>query len=252
MSVLLQYIIVTLALILISLFIVYLWKRKNFKFNKVISIYEKDLHDLKDSNEQYVEERKVLIQEIHHRVKNNLQIIASLLRVLVRNSEEKKIVFNPNEMLDRINSISELQNLIYGDGEINKLKIEEYLTALIRGVLISKQRFSDHTKIIIRKGNVDIDINALVPLSIIIHELVLLSIINSSNEYDLSLIELNFKEGKHFIYMNYSDSGSFTLAENNLEESLIDIFTEQLNGSYTIEKDNQLSTFRFKFSKKMY
>ena len=125
-------------------------------------------NDLKRS----LDEKDILLSEIHHRVKNNLQIISSLLRLhsnYTTNTESQEIF---GECSQRIESMALLYEKIYGSHNLSEIELEEYLNDLVVGLLSSYGIKNDTISVNINTHSISLDIDSIVPCSLIMQELI--------------------------------------------------------------------------------
>jgi len=214
---------------------------------KMRSIAFQELSNEKVIVEKQHVEKTVLLQEIHHRVKNNLQVIISLLRIQSQDlkSEEAKKSFN--EAISRVMTMSLIHKKMYEREELSRINLNDYLTTLIDDMLLSS----------ITSGKVSVSFNILTeeigsktiaPLALIINELVSNSL---KHAFDGDgKIEIQFRTVKeHQFELLYSDDGLWKeREEGTFGLQLIDIFTEQLDGVYKRETTENGTTYRFLIS----
>jgi two-component sensor histidine kinase len=137
-----------------------------------------------------LKEREVLIREVHHRVKNNLQIISSLLNL----QSEKTEGHNPKEILQisqsRIEAMSMIHENLYKSANLSKISFREYVDNLCKYIETS---FSlSEKKIDLQRSidDIEVDIDQLVPCGLIMNELVTNSIKHAFDIEDNKLIRI--------------------------------------------------------------
>lgn len=223
--------------IIVGFFI--LWNRSlQREIRKRLEV-EKEMKGVLNKLQQQNDERKILLQEIHHRVKNNLQIIVSMLKLQAANDAED---FNLDDTINRINSISLIHEMIYKSENISTDNVSTYFSALIDKI-ISSQTSEKKIEVIVKADDDNIGLKTLVPIAIILNELVVNSIKHGFSETDSGTIKLEFSSNNGTINMIYSDNGRWKGDEDKegFGTSLIQIFTEQLDGSYTRDLSNGTS-----------
>jgi len=117
-------------------------------------------------------EKEVLLQEIHHRVKNNMQIISSLLNLQKRHVNEEESVNVLMESRNRVKSMAMIHEKLYQSGNLTNLKFSEYIPRLVSDLLYSYNIPQDQIKIVIKVEDVKLNIETAVPCGLIINELV--------------------------------------------------------------------------------
>ncbi|MFB0525775.1 MAG: histidine kinase dimerization/phosphoacceptor domain -containing protein [Phycisphaerae bacterium] len=135
----------------------------------------KDITDRKRTEDQIkksLREKEVLLREIHHRVKNNMQVISSLLRLQSRVLEDARVVEIFKECQDRVRSMSLIHETFYRSKDLLNIDFAEYIRELADGLVRS---FGiDATKIAIKidvKG-VSLGINLAIPCGLLVNELI--------------------------------------------------------------------------------
>jgi len=154
-------------------------------------------------------EKEILLQEIHHRVKNNLQIISSFLRLHSYSIKDSKYEEVFKDCSLRIQSMAMLYEKIYESSELDRLDFRKYLDDLAVGLLRSYGINNHQIDINIQSGNLILDINSLVPCSLIIQELVSNSLKHAfpngrKGEINVSLLN---KENPNDIELVVNDNG---------------------------------------------
>lgn len=191
------------------------------------------------------QEKTVLLQEIHHRVKNNLQVIISLLRIQAEKLKSKEAIHSFNEAVNRILSMALIHQKMYEKESLVKIALEDYLSSLIKDIISSYDtNASKELKLDIKLDA--LGPNSIVPFALIINELVSNSLKhafdNKKGEIKISVAPTNEKE----FQLTYSDNGVWKEAEeDSFGLQLITIFTEQLEGRYNLEKDNSGTHYTF-------
>jgi len=200
-------------------------------------------------------EKEVLLKEVHHRVKNNLQLVSSLLNLQAQTIKDPQVLKAIQESQNRIESISLIHKNLYTNPNIGKIDIAEYINNLVTGILISYQITPGQISLQTNIDSVILNIDQAIACGLIINELISNSLKHAfsdtvSGEISISL----YKNKNHDIEIIIRDNG-IGLADNigwnttsSLGLSLVyDLVTEQLEGSITIER-NQGTIFNIQFS----
>jgi len=201
--------------------------------------------------EKLVKEKTVLLQEIHHRVKNNLQVITSLLRMQSGKtvSDETKIHFE--DAINRIMTMALIHQRMYEKDNLGEIDLNEYLLALVAGL---KNSTSPEFKITfdLQTSVEKVGMKSIVPLALIITELVTNSIKHAFDASDKEpLIKVNISEinaDPGFFTLNYFDNGKWKTNEvASFGIELIEMLTEQLEGNFDLVKNDLGSNYLFSF-----
>lgn len=134
----------------------------------------RDITDLKRAEKRLqasLQEKEVLLKEIHHRVKNNLQIVYSLLRLQRRKLKDQLAANALLESQSRIESIALIHEKLYQSEDLSRINLAEYIPSLVTN-LFSTYNFS-HTQIALRTeiGPIFLDIDKAIRCGLIINEL---------------------------------------------------------------------------------
>ncbi len=143
-------------------------------------------------------EKELLVQEVHHRVKNNLQIISSLLNLQSSYINDDKSREDLRESENRVKSMSMVHEGLYRSNDLSKINFQTYLKNLITKLSISYGIDSDKIKINLEISNIKIAIDTAIPLGLLITEILTNSIKyafpNGKGKIDL----LFWKEDRYF------------------------------------------------------
>ena len=193
----------------------------------------KSLRNLKDSNTRLREindHKSVLIQEIHHRVKNNLQVIISLLKLHANEISDEKALVMIENFKRRLHSISIMHEMMYTNKAVGNIDFDKFVSKLVKNIMISQQSdFPVEVKVDAVESN--FKNAAIVPLALIIHELISNSLEHAFSENNEGTIYVSLKkENNHFV-LTYSDNGNWTQSNiKSFGSELIDLLTQQLSG----------------------
>jgi two-component sensor histidine kinase len=193
------------------------------------------------------EEKKLLVKEIHHRVKNNLQIVISLLRLQKSELQSTEAKKHFNDAINRIFVMALIHNKLYPLLETTNVNVHEFITDLGSKII----HISDLSDSVTLKVNSEIEkvgLKLINPLSLLVNELISNStkhaFKNGKGTITIDIFRVQNNENIIFIY---SDDGIWTEKKenhSNLGMGLIDTLTEQLEGEFS--RENSKYTFKFK------
>lgn len=134
-----------------------------------------------------LEEKEILLKEIHHRVKNNLQVISSLLYLQSRNIQDDAIksIFGESQM--RVRSLALVHEKLYQSSDFSKIDFSDYIKNLLSHIRSSYKTTSEFIEIILELEKVYLSVDKAVPLGLILNELL-------SNSFKYAFPE-NSKDG---------------------------------------------------------
>ncbi len=197
--------------------------------------------------EKQNQEKDVLIDEINHRVKNNLQFIAAILELQLDNQVSNDIIQALLGTSRRIKAMSLVHELLYNKQEQDGLSIRAYIHELVEH--LTEMAIDDSHPVNIEMDVDDISINSktALPLGMIISELVSNSLKHAFKgiEDPEVRIELKHNPVTGVYRLKVSDNGNGyqpkTGGSNGLGRNLVDIFSRQLGGEYTIQSEKHFT-----------
>jgi PAS domain S-box-containing protein len=139
----------------------------------VLTIF-RDITERKQAQERILaslEEKEVLLKEIHHRVKNNLQIVSSLLYLQSRKTEDDTVLQVLRESQNRIKSMALIHEKLYHSHDFTQIDFADYIRSLV-GHLMHTYRTVGGVSLKVDVGQVSFGLDKAIPLGLIINELV--------------------------------------------------------------------------------
>jgi two-component sensor histidine kinase/DNA-binding response OmpR family regulator len=187
-------------------------------------------------------EKDILLKEIHHRVKNNLQIILSFISLQKNNKAQKDPVDIIHTIENRIRSISIVHELVYQTQSISEIDIYKYIKILINQIL-SQYNLLNKVSFTIDADNICLDINLMVPVGIILNELTTNAVKHGFNE-NKGKISISISKKDDIYTLIFSDNGKgidsiFDINKvETLGMNLIYSLARQIDGEAKVESDN--------------
>ncbi|GAX35974.1 PAS domain-containing protein [Nodularia sp. NIES-3585] len=148
---------------------------KHSEYGKVFVAVHQDITEQKQADEKIkvsLKEKEVLLKEIHHRVKNNLGIVSSLLQMQCRRTEDSQATTILKDSQNRIASIALVHEKLYGSEELGDIDFAQYIPDLITHLFDSYNVSSNRIKLNIQVDHASLDIETAIPCGLIINELV--------------------------------------------------------------------------------
>jgi len=229
------FIIVLLSLIIGGAFLLYLKNRKIDKQNKTIN---RQLVELSKTLEQ----KQMLLSELQHRVKNNLQHVISILEI-----QKESVDFNNIDELirgnqNRIHSMALLHKKLNVSDNVNDVDLKRYITELSELV---KESYDNHKKKISLNIKCDVDtisIEKALPLGLIITELVSNSMKHAFKKQNIGIITIEISKNEAGNILYYADNGigfDFNkVIEKGLGQEIIKGLIDQLSGNVATKNNN--------------
>ena len=203
----------------------------------------------KNMVEKHVQEKTVLLQEIHHRVKNNLQVVTSLLRMQSGNSVSTETKKHFEGAVNRIMTMALVHQKMYENENLAEINLNDYLTSLVDDINSSASS-EFNIKFDIKTSIEEVGMKSIVPLALIVNELVTNSIKHAFNEDNkepnIKLIINEIDNDSGFFKLEYSDNGQWKpTSGSSFGSELIEVLTEQLEGSLDLVKTDLGTTYTF-------
>jgi two-component sensor histidine kinase/putative methionine-R-sulfoxide reductase with GAF domain len=210
------------------------------------------IRKLKDTNEELVEKEKekaILLKEIHHRVKNNLQIVSSLLSLqssYVENVDDKKSFL---DCQNRILSMSAIHEQLYLKDHFGYIDMKSYIEDLCLRLQTSMVHKKEIT-FCFDVQNLSFDIDTAVPIGLIITELITNSLKHAFTEPDGKIIvHLAFDSTLGNI-LEIADNGKgfdINTRIDSMGMTIIDTLAEQIEGVLKIQSNKEGTSVRLTF-----
>ncbi|MEQ8469699.1 MAG: histidine kinase dimerization/phosphoacceptor domain -containing protein [Marinoscillum sp.] len=230
----LLFIVAILGLILLLSIGIWLYRQK-IKFNTILTSKNATISAA-------LTEREVLLKEIHHRVKNNLQIISSLLNMQSRFIEDKTAVDAVKEGRNRVKSMALIHQKLYQQENIKGINMPEYVENLTNALLKSYKIPHDQLHVIQEVQPISLDIDTAIPLGLILNELLTNSLKYAFPENQPGELSIRLNEHNESLLLEVQDNGKgFTRNENNQNSfglTLIDSLAEKLNARVDLIQEN--------------
>jgi PAS domain S-box-containing protein len=200
-----------------------------------ISIFSKDITERVKSEQKIknaLKEKEVLLAEIHHRIKNNLAMVSSLLQLQelnISNHEAKDALVQSRK---RIKSTALIHELLYRSESFQHINLKDYLSELFDHLKIN-----DAVQLVITGDPVVLDLTTAMPLGLMLNEIMLNSFKHSHIDSSNGRTEISTAIKNNILTIEYCDCGGVFPEEVDFRNSqttgltLIHTFAEQLNGS---------------------
>ena len=230
-----------IGLLLVSVFLIFRIKKQS-----------KVLEHKNNQINKTLKEKELLVREVHHRVKNNFQIVASLLELQSKGIEDEKALALANEGKNRVKSMALIHQKLYqtDDGLIN---FDEYIVLLIKEIsaLFASDKNIETT---IVSENMLFDVDTAIPLGLIVNELITNAYKYAFTENDKQhTLDISITKEEEFFKLVVSDNGNGLTETIDVKKikslglRLVSRLTRQLHGKFEIKsQDGATVTILFK------
>ncbi|EKF85995.1 PAS domain S-box protein [Methanobacterium formicicum] len=221
---------------------------------------KKAIDNLKSS----VNEKEILIKEIHHRVKNNMQIISSLLSLQSQHLTEDEEVAQDvlKESQNRVKSMAMIHEKLYQSKDFTHIKFEDYIKRLISNLFYSYDTKMEQIKLRVDVEDIDLNMETAIPCGLIISELFSNSLKyafpeGKSGEIRVSLKKYQDNEQEWNYILTVQDNGIGLPADFDFRNTrtlgleLVNSLTKQIDGTLELDR-NHGTTFKITFKELKY
>lgn len=187
-------------------------------------------------------EKEALLKEIHHRVKNNLMVISSLLNLQSGSITDDNTKSAVKESQSRVKSMALIHQLLYQSEMFSSIDFPKYLEQLMSSLHSTYSKPGKNIKYIIQADNIKLDIDTAIPLGLITNELATNAYKYAFSESTQGKIEIDFRRtNDHKYLLRISDDGKGLPKDFNLDNSntlglkLVKILTKQIKAKLSCE-----------------
>ena len=210
---------------------------------QILQVKNRNISKLNRSIENRLTERDTLIKEIHHRVKNNLQVVASLLSLQSSfiKDEQIKMLFRYSQY--RINSMGIVHEMLYKSDDLNRIDYGAYIRELVNVLIMSMKGDKSKIALVTEVKNIFLNIDTSIPLGLMVNEIITNSLKYGFSDSEEGTITVMMNKLSTFTYeLKIGDNGSGIPSHVNFRNTkslglkLIHKLALQLHGN--IEMDN--------------
>ena len=236
----LWFIFVSVIAVGIALYLIVKFRVASLEKKKLKVLVDEQTKELKGA----LEEKEVLIKEIHHRVKNNLAVISGLLEMQSWSLESEEARKALNESKLRVLAIAKIHENLYQNKDLGKIDFENFLNELKNGIVAAMQVDGKNIELdlIVDSGLIRLD--QAIPCGLIINELLTNSFKHAFNSMNEGRIVIKFTENEDYLFLSVSDNGIgideklMESKKSSLGITLIESLVVQLNAELKIKSDN--------------
>lgn len=223
-------------------------EKRNRELELQVTSRTEEIEEQKTVIEKSLQEKEVLLKEIHHRVKNNLQIIYSLLNLQKSSIEDLSAIKAIETGQGRISSMSIVHEILYSSSDLKEIELSQYIQNLVDHISESYHTSDTRIDTAFNLEDCKLDINIAIPLGLTLNEIVSNAYKHAFNQATSGLISIKTSLVKNVLNLDISDNGTGFNADSSKPDSLglqlVDDMIRQLKGSKEIIVDNG-TTFRF-------
>jgi two-component sensor histidine kinase/PAS domain-containing protein len=221
-----------------------------------LAIYFQDItirKQMEESLRQSLHEKQILLQEIHHRVKNNLQVVASLLGLQARGISDPELRILFKESQNRVRSMALIHEKLYRSETLADVDLNSYIQDLVAELVDFHRLDKEKVTLNVEIKGVSLPLNLAISCALILHELVSNSLKHAfprDRSGTIHVILNNTADGEAML--NVSDDGVGLPAEVDIENTtslglkVVNLLVKQIDGTLEVKNHNG-TTFTIRF-----
>lgn len=205
-------------------------------------------HDITETrlNEEHIKqslkEKEVLLKEVHHRVKNNMQIISSILNLQSSYTSDANILNLLRESQNRIKTMAYIHESLYQNKTFSSINFNDYLTQLISNIIHSYSISPEKMELKVDCEKTILNLDVSIPLGLIINELITNSIKHAFPGSSQGIISINLRTQNKLVFLTVEDNGTgidpviSTDKSGTLGLQLVYTLVDQIDGKIKFER----------------
>jgi len=222
----------------------YIIKPVNEKRLKAVIELAFKKYETENKYKSLLEERNTLINEIHHRVKNNFNLILNLIEMEFSNSEDEKILNSCDKLTKRIMTLSKIHENLYQSKNTNHINISYYLRNLAYEIIFS-YNMAENISIEYKGENLVLNINYALPCALIANEIITNAAKHAFKKDEQGTVTITAHDSGQSFMLSIADNGKGVPEKQlknkkELSGGLIKSLVKQLNGDIEVINDNGL------------
>lgn len=194
--------------------------------------------------EQKNKENELLLGEIHHRVKNNLQVISSLLSLQERSIDDVATKSAIAEGKERVKSMGLIHKMLYQNDNYSGVEMDNYGRELIKGLIDSFGIKATDIDVNLNFSRLKLDVDTAIPVGLIINELVINTLKYAFEKTNSPTINVSLIKQAENLILEVSDNGTGKVSDLENSKSfgmkLINSLAKQLGGKLVISDESGL------------
>jgi len=229
--------------------------------SRLFATLQQELEEKKEAEKRIIaslHEKELLLQEIHHRVKNNLQIMSSLLRLQSTYFKNPEIQHIFRESENRIRAMAIIHNKLYRSLNYDKVDFADYVSTLIQNLYLSYGVDTSKIVLNVNLNDIHLNIDTAIPCGLIINELISNSLKYAfpGNRNGTITIEMNFNGGEAELSVRDNGIGISKdinpMKTDTLGLKLVQLLALQMDGRVEVINSSPGTEFKIMFKELVY
>ncbi len=212
----------------------------------------RDITEQKESEynlNKSIKEKEVLLKEVHHRVKNNLQVISSILNLQSSYVKDANTLSILRESQNRVKSMSFIHESLYRSRDFSEVNFSDYVNNLVNNIIHSFHLSNNTVKLITDLGGINLNLDQAIPCGLIINELLTNAMKYAYVEIDNPELYISILQEQNTIKIRIEDNGiglpdGFKIDEaDSLGLQLVHTLLEQIEGTLVLKVEKGTKYF---------
>lgn len=198
--------------------------------------------------EQSLKEKEILLKEVHHRVKNNMQVVSSILNLQSSYVSDEYALTLLKESQNRIKTMAYIHESLYQNKSFTSVNFSEYVQTLVNNIVQSYSYSKDKIKLQLNIEKITLSLDSSIPAGLIINELVTNAIKHGFPGSRKGVISINLKCENNFVFLELKDNGVGFAPDIDFENShslglqLVNTLIEQIEGKFNFRSEKNSGT----------
>lgn len=198
----------------------------------------------KTKTEAALKDRETLLREIHHRVKNNLQVVSSLLSIQGREITDEKAQQAVNDSRNRVHSMALIHQFLYGEEHLSSIDMQQYISQLGQSLFGTYKVDHDLVELKTEVDEILLDVDTAIPIGLILNELITNALKYAFPDGREGLLFVRLRESNGVLELLVKDNGVGVVGDipksSSFGMKLLNAFKQKLEADFTIENNNGL------------
>lgn len=198
--------------------------------------------------EQSLKEKEVLLKEVHHRVKNNMQVISSILNLQSSYVSDEYALSLLKESQNRIKTMAYIHESLYQNKSFASVNFSDYIATLTNNIIQSYSVSEEKVKLILNLEKINLNLDNSIPAGLIVNELITNAIKHAFPSSKKGFIHVNLKSENNTVYLEVKDNGIGFDSDidfrntNSLGLQLVSTLIDQIEGDLIFKSEKDKGT----------
>lgn len=187
-----------------------------------------------------LKDRELLLKEIHHRVKNNLQVISSLLNLQAKSITNPEALLAIKEGRDRIKNMTYIHQNLYEEGDLMGVSMKEYIEKLVKNLFKSYNIKKEKIELKYNVDDLKLNIETVIPVGLILNELLSNALKYAFVGKENGMIKVVLQQNDESLFLEVSDNGIGMPANWNINKintlgfQIVQSFVDKLKAKFLV------------------